>query len=166
MKTGRPFLVDRLGRNVLGRDESVFIAAADFFSLLSISTIYALVVIRSGAPGGSVSDVARPVETASVSAQELVTNILYVALEPEDSSLNVKVIVPRATAAITRAFKFDDADVEPAVNWAYDRVAGSSARFEKIICYLPAMEKRALAHKFLNEIVRKLQERYVVQIVI
>jgi len=166
MSAAQGLLVDRLGRSVLGRDESVFIAAADFFSLLSICTIYALVVIRSGSPGGSVAEAAHPVEVANISAQELVTTVLYVALEPGESTLNVKMIPPPAKSALIRTFALTETEVEPAASWAAERVGHSPVAFEKIICYLPASEDRALAHKFLNEIVRRLQQKYVVQIVI
>jgi hypothetical protein len=142
-------------QDATGEDEgSLFETAADFFSLLALAAIYA--VITFGAAAGERSAVDVQGGQAAGVAASVEPGIFYIAFETAGDSLRVTIIQP--TAAGLKQRLYDPRRVDPAR--AIEEIRNDMAQagnIKRVRCKLDRQEDRPEALTMFLLLLRSLQ---------
>jgi len=140
---------------------SLFETAADFFSLLALAAIYAVITFGAAAGERSAVEVSEGDNAGVTAAVE--PNAFYIAFESAGSALRVTIIEP-VTASV-RQHLYDPGTVEPAR--VVEEIRGDMSKanaIKKVRCRLDRQEDRSESVRIFLLLLRSLQDDgYIVE---
>jgi hypothetical protein len=156
---------NRCHPDIVSEDDSPFLSMADFFSLISLSLIYAMIVLapQSLVPEDAINVVSARATTAG---QQSAVNsrFAYFSLYAETDDLRVSFRWPtlqlREDITISGSYR----DLDTAVAWL-ERVLATNPSPDRLVFYMREDENRAEAHRLFNRLVHAGKQQYPVSIV-
>ena len=138
------------GDSVDAGDDSPFLSAADFFSLISLTVIFTLVALAA-----QQSDGAKEAHAASVGlggsgpAVAIDDRTAYVAFIGGEDGLLVRVIPGHSQATQERLIAYNE-DVDKTVQWIKQKLLDGIPPTEAVV-YMDRKEQHGEAHRLFNE---------------
>lgn len=155
-----PIVTRYLHRTSASDDDSPFLSMADFFSLLSLTLIYAVMKL---APQSLPSE--NPAEVrfgrSADDSGEMVANskYAYVSLLSRGDAYGIEFQLPTHSIYAAISVSGAESDVAVATDWLSNLLV-SSPHPERVVLNMPRSENRPEAHRLFNMLTQAAKERH------
>jgi len=138
--------------------DSAFVSAADFFSLISLSLIYVVIVVAGPAmPGTNAVTWVNTAQQASGAASG--ENLTFVVLVPDPEGVRFRVYREKTNLSTERLVHLTPGGQADVKEWLAT-ILKNEPEQERVVFHLGTGEQPPEAHKLFNELLESTQEKY------
>lgn len=145
-------------------DDSPFLSMADFFSLISLTLIYIVIVFAPQSPAVESSvDAIRAVAQGTGPASPIDTEIAYMAIFSEQDNFLLRYMHASATAQ-EELFPISAGGQTKGKDWLLAQLQTGEPP-KRIVFYIRSNEPNAEVHKVFNQLTQAMTDRFAVSTV-